>query len=442
MDIDATLLSRIQFGFVVTFHIIFPSFTIGLAAWLATIEGMRLATGEQLYRRLFDFWLKVFALSFGMGVVSGIVMAFQFGSNWSVLSLRTGPIQGPLLGYEAFTAFLLEATFFGVVMFGRDRAPPWFYFFSCCMVSLGTMFSSFWILCNNSWMQVPLGHAMVGDRFVPTDWAAIALGPIVRVRWPHMLLGAFCTTALCVASTGAFYLLRGEWRQEGRAMLHWGLGLLAVLVPAQMMFGHWTGDYVHKHQPAKFAAIEARWQTEQPASEVLIAWPDETAQTNRFAISIPSLGSYIATGTWNSREVGLETFRPEDRPPVAITFFTFRIMVGLGLIMLAIAWLGVVISMLGRLDSSRLFLRLTFISFPAGFVAVIAGWFTAEIGRQPWVVYGLLRTREAVTPSLSTADVAVSLFLYVLVYGVVYAFGVWYLYRLIGGGFRKVEADR
>lgn len=225
-------------------------------------------------------------------------------------------------------------------------------------------------------------------------------------------------------------------------MLHWGLGLLAVLVPAQMMFGHWTGDYVHKHQPAKFAAIEARWQTEQPASEVLIAWPDETAQTNRFAISIPSLGSYIATGTWNSREVGLETFRPEDRPPVAITFFTFRIMVGLGLIMLAIAWLGVVISMLGRLDSSRLFLRLTFISFPAGFVAVIAGWFTAEIGRQPWVVYGLLRTREAVTPSLSTADVAVSLFLYVLVYGVVYAFGVWYLYRLIGGGFRKVEADR
>jgi cytochrome d ubiquinol oxidase subunit I len=188
MQLDPVILSRIQFAFVVSFHIIFPAFTIGLAAWLATIEGTRLATGNPVYRRVFDFWLKVFALSFGMGVVTGIVMAFQFGTNWSVLAEKTGPIQGPLLGYEGFTAFMLEATFFGVMLLGRDRAPPWFYFLSCCMVSLGTMLSSFWILCNNSWMQVPLGHAIVDGKFVPVDWWSIVTGPIVRVRWPHMLL--------------------------------------------------------------------------------------------------------------------------------------------------------------------------------------------------------------------------------------------------------------
>jgi cytochrome bd ubiquinol oxidase subunit I len=440
MELDATLLSRIQFGFVVTFHIVFPSFTIGLAAWLATIDGAYLLTGNPIYRRVFDFWLKAFALCFGMGVVTGIVMAFQFGTNWSVMSARTGPIQGPLLGYEAFTAFLLEATFFGVVLFGRDRAPPWFYFFSCCMVSVGTMFSSFWILCNNSWMQVPLGHQMVGDKFVPSDWWAIATGPVVRVRWPHMLLAAFCTTAMCVVSTGAWYLLRGQWRDEARVMLHWGLGLLAVLVPLQMMFGHWTGDYVHRYQPAKFAAIEARWHAEQPASEVLVAWPDQAAQTNLFALSVPALGSFIASGTWDSREIGLDSFKPEDRPPVAITFWAFRVMVGMGLIMLLVAWWGVLQSVRRRLDASRLFLTLALVSFPFGFIAVIAGWFTAEIGRQPWIVYGLLRTSESVSPSLQTADVAFSLAAYILVYSVVYTFGVRYLVTLLGSGFKTAEA--
>ena len=244
MELDPVLLSRVQFAFVISFHIIFPAFTIGLAAWLATLEGVRLLTGNQLYRRIFDFWLKIFALSFGMGVVSGIVMAFQFGTNWSVMAERTGSIQGPLLGYEAFTAFMLEATFFGVVLLGRDRVPPWFYFLSCCMVSLGTMFSSFWILANNSWMQVPLGHTIVDGRIIPADWWAITTGPIMRVRWPHMLLAAFLTTGMCVAATGAWYLLRGKDVPESRAMLHWGLGLVAVLIPIQLFFGHLTGLYV------------------------------------------------------------------------------------------------------------------------------------------------------------------------------------------------------
>jgi cytochrome bd ubiquinol oxidase subunit I len=434
MAFDPVLLSRIQFGFVVSFHIIFPSFTIGLAAWLATIEGMRLATGEAIYRRVFDFWLRIFALSFAMGVVSGIVMAFQFGTNWSVLAERTGSIQGPLLGYESFTAFMLEATFFGVMLLGRDRVPPWFYFMSCAMVSLGTMFSSFWILCNNTWMQVPLGHAVIDGRIVPQDWWAITTGPIVRVRWPHMLLAAFLTSGMSIIATGAWHMLRGRHLTEARMMLRWGLGLVAVLIPLQMVLGHLTGDYVHHYQPAKFAAIEARWHTEQPATEVLIAIPDRRAQKNLFALAVPRLGSFIASGTWDSREVGLDTFPPRDRPPVVIPFFTFRIMVGMALVMLAVSWLGLALLWRGRLERARWFQWAAFASFPAGFVAVVAGWFTAEVGRQPWVVYGVLRTRDAVTPSLTTANVLVSLSTYVAVYAVIYAFGLFYIYRLLRDG--------
>jgi cytochrome bd ubiquinol oxidase subunit I len=434
MDLDPAFLSRIQFAFTISFHIIFPSFTIGLAAWLATIEGMRLATGNSIYRRVFDFWLKVFALSFGMGVVSGIVMAFQFGTNWSVLAERTGSIQGPLLGYEGFTAFMLEATFFGVMLLGRERAPPWFYFLSCCMVTFGTMLSSFWILANNSWMQVPLGHVVIDGKLIPDDWWAITTGPIMRVRWPHMLLAAFLTTGMSVVATGAWYLLRGRHVAEARVTLRWGVGLVAAIIPVQMVFGHLTGEYVLRHQPAKFAAIEARWTTQQPASEVLIAIPDPWAELNLFALEVPKLGSFIASGTWDAREIGLDTFPPEDRPPVVIPFFAFRIMVGMGLIMVAISWLGIWLRVLGRLETTRWFLWAAFLSFPSGFVAVLAGWFTAEVGRQPWVVYGLLRTKDAVTPSLTTADVALSLAVYIVVYAVIYAFGLYYIYRLLRDG--------
>jgi cytochrome bd ubiquinol oxidase subunit I len=434
MELDPVLLSRVQFAFVVSFHIIFPSFTIGLAAWLTTIEAVRLATGNAVYRRVFDFWLSVFALSFGMGVVSGIVMAFQFGTNWSVLAERTGAIQGPLLGYEGFTAFMLEATFFGVMLLARDRVPPWFYFLSCCMVSLGTMLSSFWILANNSWMQVPLGHAVVDGRIVPQDWWAITTGPIMRLRWPHMILAAFLTTGMSILAAGAWYLLRHRHHAEGRVMLRWGLCFVALVIPAQMTFGHWTGDYVHRYQPAKFAAIEARWTTQQPASEVLFAIPDEAAKRNLFALEVPGLGSFIASGTWDSREVGLESFPPEDRPPVVIPFLAFRAMVGMGLVMVAVSWLGVLLLLLGRLESTRWFLWSAFLAFPSGFVAVLAGWFTAEVGRQPWVVYGLLRTKDAVTPSLVTADVLTSLVAYVVVYTAIYAFGLFYIYRLLRDG--------
>jgi cytochrome bd ubiquinol oxidase subunit I len=436
MELDPVFLSRVQFAFVISFHIIFPSFTIGLAAWLATIEGVRLATGNPVYRRVFDFWLKVFAVSFGMGVVSGIVMAFQFGTNWSVLAERSGSIQGPLLGYETFTAFMLEATFFGVVLLGRDRAPPWFYFLSCCMVSIGTMFSSFWILANNSWMQVPLGHVVVDGKFVLDDWWAITTGAIMRVRWPHMLLAAFLTTGMSVVATGAWYMLRGVHPAEARVTLHWGLALVAVLIPVQLVFGHLVGLYVLRHQPAKFAAIEARWQTQQPATEVFLAIPDPASERNLFPIEVPKLGSFIASGSWDAREIGLNTFPPEDRPPVVIPFFTFRIMVGMGLIMLAISWLGNILRWRGTLEKARWFLWCALLSFPTGFIAVICGWFTAEVGRQPWVVYGLLRTKDAVTPSLATGDVITSLLAYVAVYTLIYTFGLYYIYRLLRDGLR------
>src|SRR6202045_4395348 len=312
MDPTGLLLSPPQFAFTLSFHIIFPSFTIGLAAWLTVLEALHLITGRPAYRRVFDFWLKIFGIAFGMGVVSGIVMAFEFGTNWSELSRLSGPIQGPLLAYETFTAFALEASFFGVLLFGRQRVPPWFYLLSTAMVALGTTLSAFWIMVNNSWMQVPVGYTVENGIFVPTDWSKIIFSPVVWVRFPHMLLASYLTGAFCVAATGAWYLLRREFHAEARIMLRMGLYLAAILVPIQLFFGHLTGDYVHDHQPAKFAAIEARWHDEQPASEVLIALPDPASETNFYAVSIPVLGSLIGSMSFDSKEVGLTDFPPSD----------------------------------------------------------------------------------------------------------------------------------
>jgi len=434
MDPLALILSRVQFGFTASFHIIFPAFTIGLAAWLAVLEGLHLFTGKPVYARLFRFWMKIFAVAFGMGVVSGIVMAFEFGTNWSVLSELTGPIQGPLLAYESFTAFALEATFFGIMLFGRGRVPAWVYFGSCCMVALGTTLSAFWILVNNSWMQWPEGYEIVGGLYHPTDWWAILTSDVVWARFPHMLLAAFLTTAFSVAATGAWYLLRHRHLAEGRVMIRMGLGLAAVLVPTQIFYGHLVGEVVHQYQPAKFAAIEGRWETEQPASEILIAIPDPEAETNHLEVSVPYLGSLIATGTWDSRELGIKAFPVDERPPVIVPFFTFRVMVGCGLLMLAIAWIGVFLHFRRRLDGSRPFLWATFLSFPLSFVATLAGWFTAEIGRQPWAVYGQLRTADAVTPTLSGFDVALTLTAFGLVYLLIFLSGSLYIYRLLQEG--------
>jgi cytochrome d ubiquinol oxidase subunit I len=431
MEFTALFLSRIQFAFTISFHIIFPTFTIGLAAWLTVLEALHLSTGRPAYRTLFDFWLKIFGVAFGMGVVSGIVMAFEFGMNWSVLSKMSGPIQGPLLSYETFTAFMLEASFFGILIFGRSRVAPWFYLFSTAMVALGTTLSAFWIMVNNSWMQVPVGYAMEKGMFVPDDWAKINLSSVVWVRFPHMLLAAYLTGAFCVAATGAWYLLRRRSVAEAHIMLRMGLGLAAVLLPIQLVFGHLVGDYVHDYQPPKFAAIEGRWHDEQPASEVLIAIPDEATASNKYAISIPVLGSLIGSMRFHSKEVGLTSFPRQDRPPVLIPFFTFRIMVGCWLIMLAVAFIGSYLNRAGRIGRNRLFLWATFLCFPLPFIATWTGWFTAEVGRQPWAVYGLLRTADAITPFLTAQAAAISLVIFVVIYTFIFAFGIYYIYRLM-----------
>jgi cytochrome d ubiquinol oxidase subunit I len=434
MDGAALLLSRIQFAFTISFHIIFPAFTIGLAAWLTVLEALHLKTRLAVYRVLFDFWLKIFGVAFGLGVVSGIVMAFQFGTNWSVLSRMSGPIQGPLLSYETFTAFTLEAAFFGVLIFGRTRVPPWFYLFSTAMVALGTTLSAFWIMVNNCWMQVPVGYVIENGMFVPDDWTKIIFNSVVWTRFPHMVLAAYLTGAFCVAATGAWYLLRRKFIPEAHVMLRMGLFLGAVLVPAQILFGHLVGDYVHNFQPAKFAAIEGRWHAEQPAGEVIFGIPDEATETNRFELKIPVLGSLIGSLSFTSREVGLTDFPPQDRPPVLIPFFAFRIMVGCGLLMLAIAWLGSYRSLSGRLEQSRLLLWATFLSFPLPFIAILTGWFTAEVGRQPWTIYGVLRTADAVTPFLTARAATISLVLFGSIYVFIFSFGTFYIYRLLRAG--------
>jgi len=434
VNVTALLLSRLQFAFTISFHIIFPSFTIGLAAWLTVLEALHLRTGRQVYRVLFEFWLKIFGVAFGLGVVSGIVMGFQFGTNWSVLSRMSGPIQGPLLSYETFTAFYLEASFFGILLFGRSRVPPWFYLFSTAMVALGTTLSAFWIMVNNSWMQAPVGYVIQNGMFVPNDWLKIIFSPVLWVRFPHMLLAAYITGGFCVAATGAWYALRGVFSAEARVMLRMGLYLAAVLVPMQIFFGHLTGDYVHDYQPVKFAAIEGRWHNEQPASEVLLAIPDSTSETNKYTVSVPVLGSLIGSMSLHSKEVGMTDFPRADRPPVAIPFFAFRVMVGCGIAMLLLAWVGSYLSRKGRVEQSRLLLWLTFLSFPLPFIATLTGWFTAEVGRQPWTVYGLLRTADAVTPFLTARTVLISLIVYCAVYTFIFAFGIFYIYRLLRAG--------
>ncbi|WP_024507957.1 cytochrome ubiquinol oxidase subunit I [Bradyrhizobium sp. ARR65] len=435
MDITALLLSRLQFAFTVSFHIIFPSFTIGLAAWLTVLEALHLATGRPAYRLLFEFWLKIFAVAFGFGVVSGVVMAFEIGTNWSDFSRMTGPIQGVLLSYETFTAFALEAGFLGVLLFGRPKVAPWFYLLSTAMVALGTTLSAFWIMINNSWMQVPFGYVVENGMFAPNDWTKIIFNSVVWSRFPHMLLAAYLTGAFCVAAAGAWYLLRRTFIAEAKIMLRMGLYLAAVLVPVQLVFGHLNGEYVVRYQPAKMAAIEARWHNEQPASEVLLAWPDVANRRNLFAITLPPpLGSLIDSDSLDAAEVGLDSIPENDWPPVLIPFFTFRIMVGCGFLMLAVAWIGAYLSRKGRLARNRTLLWATFLSFPLPFIATLTGWFTAEVGRQPWVVYGVLRTANAMTPFLTTQTAMISLVVFCAIYTFIFAFGIYYIYRLLRAG--------
>ncbi len=431
--LDPVLLSRIQFAFTIAFHILFPSFTIGLAAWLVVLEFLWLRSARPLYLELIRLWTKVFAVSFGMGVVSGVVLSYQFGTNWSVLSDRAGNILGPLLSYEVLTAFFLEAGFLGIMLFGRRRVPRGVHFFATCMVALGTLISTFWILAANSWMQTPAGYEIRDGVFYATDWAAVVFNPSFPYRFLHMVAAAFLTTALVVGGIGAWYLTAGKSVPHGRVMLGMALSIIVWLAPAQVVIGDLHGLNVRDYQPAKLAAIEGHWQTREGAPLVLFALPDQRAATNHLEVAIPKLGSLILTHAWDGEVIGLDAFPPRDRPNVAILFWSFRLMVALGLLMIFIAAAGAFLYLRGRLFETRWFLRLMTLSAPAGFVAILAGWVVAEVGRQPWVVYGLLRTADAVSP-VPGGSVAASIALFVLVYGLVFGAGLTYMAKLVRRG--------
>ncbi|HZV91912.1 MAG TPA: cytochrome ubiquinol oxidase subunit I [Caldimonas sp.] len=431
---DALLLSRLQFAWVIALHILLPAFTVGLACYIATLETLWWLKKDDVYRRLSAFWIKIFAVSFGMGVVSGIVMPFQFGTNWSRYVDATANVVGGLMAYEVLTAFFLESAFLGVLLFGRKLVPQWAHVFSALMVALGTLLSSFWILAVNSWMQTPTGYKIVDGRFFPVDMFAVIFSPSFPYRLTHTVIAFVVTTAFVVLGVGATYLRQQRHASESKVMVRMSLFFLTVMVPLQIAVGDLHGVNTLEHQPAKLAAMEGLWDTGRGVAASLFAIPDAQAETNRFEIAIPNLASLYLTHDWHGEVKGLKAWPRQDRPPVAIVYFAFRVMVGVGMLMLGVVATGWWQKSRGRLFTSPFFLRAAQWATPIGFVAVIAGWTVTEVGRQPWVVYGLMRTRDAVSPSLTTGDVALSLASYVLAYIVIFGGGFVLLRRMVRRG--------
>ena len=434
MELDAVFLSRLQFAFTVAFHIIFPSFTIGLSAWIATLLVMWRRTGQEQYRELARFWTKIFAVSFAMGVVSGIVLSYQFGTNWSRFSVVVGNVVGPLIGYEVLTAFFLEATFLGIMLFGWKRVPPGVHVLSAILVAVGTLFSAFWILSANSWMQYPTGHVIRDGIAYPADWIAAIFSPTFPFRFAHMVTAAYLTTAFVIVATGARYLIAGMHRQQAMTMLRMGIGMAAVLAPLQLIIGDESGRDVLEYQPAKLAAIEAHWENDGgPVPFVLFAIPDEKTESNLYEIAVPYLGSLIVTRSLHGSFPALKEFAPEDRPPLLLPFFAFRIMVGLGCLMILVSFWGGIQWWRGRLEQSGVFLRIASWMWPVGFIAILSGWVVAEVGRQPWLATGILRTKDAAS-AVDPRAVGATLILFVVVYAIVFSAGLIYMNRLIRRG--------
>jgi cytochrome bd ubiquinol oxidase subunit I len=429
----ALILARAQFAFTVSFHFIFPAFSIGLASYLAVLEGLWLRTGKDSYLNLFRYWLKIFAITFAMGVVSGIVMSYQFGTNWSVFSDRAGPIIGPLMAYEVLSAFFLEAGFLGVMLFGMEKVGKGLHFAATCMVAVGTAISAFWILSVNSWMQTPVGWALndVG-QFVPAaGWLEIIFNPSFPYRFVHTVLAAYLTTALVVGGVGAWHLLRRRDTPEVRKMFSMAMWMLALVAPVQIFVGDLHALNTYEHQPAKILAIEGYYQAyPEGAPWHIVGLPDDEAETVRWAVSLPKMGSLGILHDRNAPMPGLDALPPEDRPSAEIVFWSFRIMVALGFLMFALGLLSLGGRLRKRLYDWRFLHGFALVMGPSGFVAVIAGWVTTEVGRQPWVIYGLLRTEDAVSP-IATPGVTGSLIAFVIVYFTVFAAGTIYILRLM-----------
>jgi cytochrome bd ubiquinol oxidase subunit I len=439
MELDPLLLSRIQFAFVVSFHAIFPVFTIGLASYIALLEGLYFKTDNPVYLQLSKFWIKIFAIVFGMGVVSGIVMAFQFGTNWSNFSYAAANFLGPILAYEVVTAFFLEATFLGVLLFGREKVPRGLHLFAACMVAIGTFISSFWILSANSWMQTPAGVEMVNGMIQMTSWTQAIFNSSFPYRFAHTALASFITGGFVVAGVSAWYLLQGRHIDIAQKALKMCVVLLAIITPLQLLSGDMHGLNTFEEQPVKVAAMEGVWETTRGAPLLLFALPDQANETNRLAIGIPNMASLILTHSMDGEVTGLMSVPPEERPPVFLVFWSFRIMVAIGMLMIAVALVSAWLLWRGRLyDSPRVLKALTYM-IPLPFVAVIAGWFVTEVGRQPWIIQGMMTVQEGLTPSLAGWMALVTLIGYIAVYAVVFLSGLYYLRKVIRGGPESVD---
>ncbi|AJE49085.1 cytochrome ubiquinol oxidase subunit I [Celeribacter indicus] len=430
--LDAELLARFQFAFTVSFHIIFPAFSIGLASYLAVLNGLWLTTRRDVFLELFDHWKKIFAVAFGMGVVSGIVMSYQFGTNWSVFSDRAGPVIGPLMAYEVLTAFFLEAGFLGIMLFGRSRVGDGLHMIATLMVAIGTLISATWILSVNSWMHTPVGFDIAENgQFVPVDWWAIVFSPSFPYRLVHMVLAAYLTTALVVGGAGGYHLLRDRANHGARMMFSMAMWMLVLVAPIQILAGDQHGLNTLEHQPAKVMAMEGHFESHpEGAPLILFGIPDQAAGEMRYAIQIPKLSSLILRHDLNAPLDGLDTIPDDEEPPVAIVFWSFRVMVALGFGFLGLGLWGLWARWRGRLYDTRWLHGVAILFGPTGFIAVLAGWITTEVGRQPWTVYGHMRTSESHSP-LDAGTVATSLVAFIVVYFFVFGAGTYYLLRMM-----------
>jgi len=434
MELDPLILSRIQFAFVVSFHAIFPVFTIGLASYVALLQGLFVATGNPIWERLSIFWTKIFAVVFGMGVVSGIVMAFQFGTNWSNFSQAASNFIGPLLSYEVVTAFFLEAGFLGVLLFGRHKVPAGLHLFAAIMVAVGTFISAFWILASNSWLHTPDGVDFRDGQVFVTSWTDAIFNPSFPYRFTHMALASFLTGGFVVCGVSAWYLVRGREVEANRKALSMTMWLLLIIAPLQAFVGDEHGLNTLEYQPTKIAAMEGNWETGSGVPLLVFAIPDKETQSNRFEIAIPKLASLILTHDINGTVPGLRDTPVDEQPPVWFPFFGFRIMVGLGILMIGFAIAGLLLRPGGRLYTSRIFLRGLQFMTVSPFIAVIAGWVVTETGRAPWIVYGYITQAEGLTPSLTGGMALFTLLGYIAVYAVIFAAGIYYLTRVVDHG--------
>lgn len=429
---SAETLARFQFAFTVSFHIIFPAFSIGLASYLAVLNGLWLRTRDATYLKLFNYWKKIFAVAFGMGVVSGIVMSYQFGTNWSVFSDRAGPVVGPLMAYEVLSAFFLEAGFLGIMLFGREKVGDRLHMFATAMVAFGTLMSATWILSVNSWMHTPAGYSIndVG-QFVPENWWAIIFNPSFPYRLVHMVLAAFLTTALVVGAVGGLHLLRDRTDREARRMFSMAMWMTAIVTPIQIFAGDMHGLNTLEHQPAKVMAMEGHYESHPDGAPlILFGIPNEEERRIDYALEIPNLSSLILKHHWDAPLDGLDTIPDDEEPPVGIVFFSFRVMVGLGFAMLGLGLWSLWARWRGRLYDSPWLHRTAILMGPSGFVAVLAGWITTEVGRQPFTVYGMLRTSDSLAP-VDAPAVATSLLAFIVVYFFIFGAGTFYMLRMM-----------